>query len=223
MRTLRAEGKEESPIMSETINLNELEQKAYRESQQDGFAEIALGITLLAYAAFVAFRGPFTAALVAALLIFQARGWEILRARCTYPRVGSVRLRREKTGPVLKGVLAYIFLVAAALVIGLAVFGGLRSPSLWWNWLPFFVGMMLVGALAHAHSRSGSARYTVFALLAAAAGLLASLLSFASPETRLTAYLLAMGLFFILAGSVVLARFLRKHPASAVEAIDDRH
>ena len=83
--------------------------------------------------------------------------------------------------------------------------------------------MMLVGALAHAHSRSGSARYTVFALLAAAAGLLASLLNFASPETRLTAYLLAMGLFFILAGTVVLARFLRKHPASAVEAIDDRH
>ena len=86
--------------MSDTVNLHELERRAYREAQQDGIVEFALGITVLAWAAFVAFRGPLTAALVVALLIFQARGWEILRARYTYPRVGSVRLRREETGPV---------------------------------------------------------------------------------------------------------------------------
>jgi ABC-type uncharacterized transport system permease subunit len=107
------------------------------------------------------------------------------------------------------------------MAIALAVFGGRQDPSLWWQWLPLFVGMMLVGALAHAHSKSGSARYSVFAVLAAGAGLLASLLSFASPESRLVAYLLGMGLFFVLAGVVVLVRFVRNHPAPPEEGLDD--
>jgi len=207
--------------MSDTVNLHELERRAYREAQQDGIVELALGITILAWAAFVAFRGPLTAALVVALLLLQPRGWEIVRGRLTYPRVGHVELRREGTRQVLPGVLSFIFLIAAAMAIALVVFGGLHDPSLWWQWLPLFVGMMLVGALAHAHAKSGSARYSVFAVLAAGAGLLASLLSFASPESRLVAYLLGMGLFFVLAGVVVLARFLRQHPAPAEETLDD--
>jgi hypothetical protein len=207
--------------MSDTVNLHELERGAYREAQQDGIVELALGITILAWAAFVAFRGPLTAALVVALLLLQPRGWEIVRARLTYPRVGHVELRPEAARAVLPGVLSFIFLVAAAMAIALVVFGGLQDPSLWWQWLPLFVGMMLVGALAHAHSKSGSARYSVFAVLAAGAGLLASLLSFASPESRLVAYLLGMGLFFVLAGAVVLVRFVRSHPAPLEEGLDD--
>lgn len=206
--------------MSDTVNLHELERRAYREAQQDGIVEVALGATILAWAAFVAFRGPLTAALVVALLLLQPRGWEIVRSRLTYPRVGRVELRREGTRHVLPGVLSFIFLVAAAMAIALAVFGGLQDPSLWWQWLPLFVGMMLVGALAHAHSKSGSARYSVFAVLAAGTGLLASLLSFASAESRLVAYLLGMGLFFVLAGTVVLVRFLRQHPIAAAHPAD---
>ena len=207
--------------MSDTVNLHEIERRAYREAQQDGIVEVALGATILAWAAFVAFRGPLTAALVVALLLLQPRGWEIVRARLTYPRVGRVELRREGTRQVLPGVLSFIFLVAAAMAIALAVFGGLQDPSLWWQWLPLFVGMMLVGALAHAHSKSGSARYGVFAVLAAGAGLLASLLSFASAESRLVTYLLGMGLFFLLVGAVVLVRFVRSHPAQSEEGLDD--
>jgi hypothetical protein len=207
--------------MSDTVDLQELERRAYREAQQDGIVELALGMTILAWAAFVAFRGPLTAALVVALLLLQPRGWEIVRARLTYPRVGHVELRREGTRQVLPGVLSFIFLVAAAMAIALVVFGGLQDPSLWWQWLPLFVGMMLVGALAHAHSKSGSARYSVFAMLAAGAGLLASLLSFASAESRLVTYLLGMGLFFLLVGAVVLVRFVRSHPARSEEGLDD--
>lgn len=221
MRTPKVDGTVEASIMSDTLDLHELERRAYREAQQDGIVEFALGITVLAWAAFVAFRGPLTAALVVALLLLQPRGWEIVRARLTYPRVGHVKLRPEAARAVLPGVLSFIFLVAAAMVIALAIFGGRQDPSLWWKWLPLFVGMMLVGALAHAHAKSGSARYSVFALLAAGAGLLASLLSFASPEGRLAAYLLGMGFFFVLAGVVVLVRFLRNHPAPPEESLDD--
>ena len=201
--------------MSETISLKELERRAHREAQQDGIVELALGITLLAWAAFVAFRGPATAALVVLLLLLQPRGWEIVRARLTYPRVGHVQLRPEAARAVLPGVLSFILAVAAAMAIALLIFGGRLDPSLWWNWLPLFVGMMLLGALAHAHSKSGSPRYSVFALVAVGAGLLASLLSFASPEARLATYLLGMGLFFLLAGIVVLVRFLRHHPLTS--------
>jgi len=207
--------------MCQTTDLKKLEQKAHRESQQDGLAEVALGITLLAWAAFVAFRGPLTAALVVALLLLQPRGWESLRARITYPRVGHVTLRPEKTRRILPGVLSYIFVILAAMAIAFAIFGGLRDSSLWWNWLPFFVGMMLVGALAHAHSKSGSARYTVFAVLAAGTGLLLSLLSFSSPESRLLGYLLGMGSFFAIAGTAVLVRFLRRYPALPEEVPND--
>jgi hypothetical protein len=198
--------------MSETISLEELERRAYREAQQDGSVELALGITVLAWAAFVAFRGPVTAVLVVALLILQPRGWELIRARLTYPRVGHVRLRPEPARAVLPGVLSFIFIVAAVMGIALAIFGGRHDSAVWWKWLPLFVGMMLVGALAHAHSKSGSVRYSVFAVLAAGTGLLASLLSFTSPEGRLAVYLLGMGLFFVLAGVVVVVRFLRHHP-----------
>jgi hypothetical protein len=221
MRTHRADRSEEALSMSDTLDLHELERRAYREAQQDGLVEFALGITVLAWAAFVAFRGPLTAALVVALLLLQPRGWEIVRARLTYPRVGYVKLRPEAARAVLPGVLSFIFVVAAAMVIALAVFGGRHDPSLWWKWLPLFVGMMLVGALAHAHAKSGSARYSVFAVLAAGAGLLVSLLSFTSPEGRLATYLLGMGIFFVLAGAVVLVRFLRQHPAPAEEILDD--
>jgi hypothetical protein len=221
MRTLKADGTVEARVMSDTLDLNELERRAYREAQQDGIVELALGITVLAWAAFVAFRGPLTAAVVVALLLLQPRGWEIVRARLTYPRVGHVELRREAARAVLPGVLSFIFVVAAAMVIALAVFGGRHDTSLWWKWLPLFVGMMLVGALAHAHAKSGSARYSVFAVLAAGAGLLASLLSFTSAEGRLATYLLGMGIFFVLAGAVVLVRFLRQHPAPAEETLDD--
>ncbi len=170
--------------MSEKINLKELERRAYREAQQDGIVEFALGITVLAWAAFVAFRGPVTAALVVALLLLQRRGWEIVRARLTYPRVGHVKLRPEAARAVLPGVLSFIFVVAAVMAIALPIFGGRQDSSLWWKWLPLFVGMMLVGMM----------------------------LSLASPEGRLAVYLLSMGLFFVLAGVVVLVRFLRHHP-----------
>ena len=215
MRTPEADRREERPIMSETLDLNELERSAYRESEQDGLAELALGITVLAWAAFVAFRGPFTAALVVALLLLQPRAWGFVRARLTHPRIGRVRLRPDKARSVLPGVLSYIALIVALMAIAFMLFGSAKNPALWWRWLPFFVGMMLVGALAHAHSRSGSPRYTVFALLAAGAGLAVSLVHFPSPERRLVVYLLGMGFFFALAGTVVLVRFLRQHPVAA--------
>jgi hypothetical protein len=201
--------------MSETVSLKELERRAYREAQQDGIVELALGLTVLAWAAFVAFRGPATAALVVALLILQPRGWELIRARLTYPRVGQVKLRPEPARAVLPGVLSFIFIVAAAMVIALVIFGGRHDSAVWWKWLPLFVGMMLVGALAHAHAKSGSVRYSVFAVLAAGTGLLASLLNLRSPEDRLAVYLLGMGLFFVLAGVVVFVRFLRDHSLSS--------
>ena len=212
--------------MSATISLEELERRAHREAQQDGIVELALGITLLAWAAFVAFRGPATAALIVLLLLLQSRGWEILRTRLTYPRVGHVQLRPEAARAVLPGVLWFIFAVAAAMAIALLIFHGRLAPALWWSWLPLFVGMMLLGALAHAHAKSVSRRYTAFALIAVAAGLLTSLLTFTSPEARLTAYLLAMGGFFLLAGTVVFVRFLRSHPIAPTapqEVADDRH
>jgi len=38
--------------MTETINLKELEKKAYRDSQQDGLMELMMGLILMAFGGF---------------------------------------------------------------------------------------------------------------------------------------------------------------------------
>lgn len=207
--------------MSEKIDLNELERRAYRESQQDGLADALLGIVLLAYAAFVGFRGPLTAVCVLVALVGGPRLLGVVRGRVIHPRIGQARLHQEKARDALTGVFTFIVLVIAVLAVAFALSGNLADREVWWRWFPTFVGCILFGALAYAAGKSGSPRYQAYAVLSVAGGIAFSLPGFPSPESRLIAYLVTMSLILILSSAAIFLRFLRRHPLPTVGVPDD--
>ena len=205
--------------MSQTINLKELERKAFRDSQQDGLMEIMMGIILLTFGGFF-YSTIFVFYIL--LILFSGKIVEFFRNRYTYPRIGFVKLHQEKPKDALKGVFLFEFAVITIIFVLISFFGDVTNSSQWVKWSPLFFGMILVGPFAHAASKSGSVRYSGYAILSVTLGVFFSLIEFGSGCTGLILYLVFIGGFLFLCGLVILIRFLREYPLPAIEAgVDD--
>jgi len=203
--------------MSQTINLKELERKAFRDSQQDGLMEIMMGIILLTFGGFF-YSTIFVFYIL--LILFSGKIVEFFRNRYTYPRIGFVKLHQEKPKDALKGVFLFEFAVITIIFVLISFFGDVTNSSQWVKWSPLFFGMILVGPFAHAASKSGSVRYSGYAILSVTLGVFFSLIEFGSGCTGLILYLVFIGGFLFFCGLVILIRFLREYPLPAIEVSD---
>ncbi len=203
--------------MTQNINLKEIEKKAYRDSQQDGLMEVMMGLILITFGGFF-YSTVF--AFYILLIVFSGKIVEFIRRRYTYPRIGFVKFHEENPKDALTGVFLFEFAVIVIIFTLISIFGDVKDYSQWVKWSPLFFGMILVGPFAHAASRSGSIRYTGYAILSVILGVFFSLIEFGSGCTGLILYLVFIGAFLFLGGLAIFTRFLRKYPLPAEETPD---
>ncbi len=205
--------------MESKINLKEIEQKAFRESNQDGLLELVMGLCMAAISTRLISR-VLVVMLVLPIILFSP-ALVALRKRYTYPRIGYVKLIPDKP----KEVIGAIFLITLTVIFIMAViffiFRDVRDFSLWMKWIPVWGGIVLAGMFSSYGSKSGCIRYYIFAIWSLISGFVLSLLRFEAVETGTLLYFLVMGALLIPWGMVTFIRFLRKHPQPEKESSND--
>jgi len=195
--------------MESKINLKEIEQKTFRESNQDGLLELVMGICMAAISMRLISR-VLVVMLILPLILFGPV-LVALRKRYTYPRIGYVKLIPDKP----KEVIGAIFLITLIVIVVLAVIffflGDVRDFNLWMKWIPVWGGVVLAGMFSSFGSKSGCIRYYIFAIWSLISGFVLSIIPFKAVETGTLLYFLVMGALLIPWGLVTFIRFLRKY------------
>ncbi|MFQ6123449.1 MAG: hypothetical protein ACE5R6_02445 [Candidatus Heimdallarchaeota archaeon] len=147
--------------MAKNSNWKELEQKTYRDAQQDGLADFLIGSGMFCVAGLV-LTLPFLKTLFyLPILLFSCVG-EVLRGRFTYPRTGYVKFELEKPKKVVGGIMLIIIGLMAIMALAFTLFRDVRNFDLWLKWFPSFCGTLLVGLFLDLTGKSGSGRYHVY-------------------------------------------------------------
>jgi len=201
--------------MAREIDINNIEQKTFRESQQDGLMELVMGICMLSistrlFSRFLIFMMVLPVFLFGPVLA-------LMRRRFTHPRIGYVKLLPDKPKSVIAGILLVTLLVIAAMAVVFFFFGDIGDFNLWMRWCPFWGGTVLAGMFSSLASKSGAVRYYFFAGWSFLSGIVLSLLDFKVVETGTLLYFAVMGGLLIPFGLTQFAMFLHKHPKSAKE------
>ena len=206
--------------MEQQMDMKDIEQKTFRESQQDGLMELVMGVCMVAISTRL-FSRVLVFMLVLPVLLF---GPVLLamRRRFTYPRIGYVKLMPDKPKTVITGILIVTLIVIVVMAAAFFLFGDISDFNLWMKWVPFWGGVVLAGMFSSLASRSGCCRYYVFAIWSVASGLVLSILDFAAVETGTLLYFFVMGSLLIPWGLVTFVRFLRAYPLPTNEVADGR-
>lgn len=205
--------------MKKQINVKQIEQKTFSQSQQDGLMEFVMGICMLAMSTRILSRvliGMFPIAVILFSPILSA-----LRNRFTYPRTGFVKLIEDKPKDVIAGIALVTLIVIAVLALAFILFADVSDFGLWMKWVPLWAGVILAGMFVSLAAKSTAIRYYIFAVYSLIVGLFLSIPKFAEVETGTLLYFLVMGAFLAPFGLVLFIRFLHKHPEPAKEAKND--
>jgi len=205
--------------MTEEVDVKEIEQKAFRDSQQDGLLELVMGICMVAISTRLLSRVLVVMLVLPVILFRPFLG--AMRKRFTYPRIGYVRLIPDKPKEVIGGVFLVTLIVLGIMVVAFLLFGNVRDFNLWMKWCPFWGGTVLAGMFSSFASKSGAVRYYVLAAWSFLSGIVLSVLKFEAVETGTLLYFLVMGCVLIPCGLVLFIRFLRKYPELVKETKND--
>jgi len=189
--------------MPESLNLKELERKAWQSFQQDGLMEVFLGALLvLAFLAGIAGEQRFFVYIVMLLLgpmLFLAKRY------VTVPRIGQVQF-----GPKRKAnqrLLAVVAVVAVGLTLALMLVAMRGSSWLRDNHvlISFGLGGMVALVFTAMAYLKDFPRLYIVGLLIGAAFTVTELLDNPAP-------LLVVGSILFVVGLAILARFVRQYP-----------
>jgi len=205
--------------MAHEIDLKNIEQKTFRQSQQDGLMELVMGICMLAistrmFSRLLIFMLALPVFLFGPLLA-------LLRRRFTHPRIGYVKLVPDKPKSVIAGIVLVSLVVVAVIAVTFFLFGDIRDFNLWLRWCPFWGGTILAGMFSSLASKSGAVRYYVFAGWSFLSGIVLSVLDFEVIETGTLLYFAVMGGLLVPFGLLQFLMFLRKYPKFAKEQKND--
>ena len=201
--------------MAQEIDLKNIEQKTFRQSQQDGLMELVMGICMLAISTRL-FSRLFIFMMVIPVLLFGPL-LALMRRRFTHPRIGYVKLIPDKPKSVITGILLVTLVVLGAMAVAFFFLGDIRDFNLWMRWCPFWGGTVLAGMFSSLASKSGAVRYYIFAGWSFLSGIVLSLLDFEVIETGTLLYFAVMGGLLVPFGLTQFAMFLHKHPKFAKE------
>ena len=205
--------------MAHEIDLKNIEQKTFRQSQQDGLMELVMGICMLAISTRIFSR--FLIFMLALPVFLFGPLLALMRRRFTHPRIGYVKLIPDKPKSVITGILIVTLVVIAVMAVVFFFFGNIRDFNLWLRWCPFWGGTVLAGMFGSLASKSGATRYYIFAGWSLLSGIVLSILEFDAVETGTLLYFAVMGGLLIPFGLVQFAIFLHKHPKHVKEQDND--
>jgi len=204
--------------MTQEIDLKNIEQKTFRQSQQDGLMELVMGICMLAISTRL-FSRLFIFMMVIPVLLFGPL-LALMRRHFTDPRIGYVKLIPDKPKSVITGIFLVTLVVVGAMAVAFFFFGDVRDFNLWMRWCPFWGGTVLAGMFSSLTSKSGAVRYYIFAGWSFLSGVVLSLIEFDVVETGVLLYFAVMGGLLIPFGLIQFAMFLHKYPKPGQEVLD---
>ena len=205
--------------MTQKIDLKEIEKKTFRDCHQDGLLELVMGICMVTMSTRLISR--FLVFMLALPVLVFGPVLVAMRKRFTYPRIGYVKLIPDKPKQVLAVIFLITFIVVVVLAVAFFLLGNVRDFNLWMKWVPVWGGVVLAGMFSSFGSKSGCARYYVFALWSLISGFVLSILNFEAVETSTLLYFLVMGCLLIPWGLVTFIRFLRKYSQPVKEVFND--
>jgi hypothetical protein len=195
------------------VDLMEIEQKAYRESAQDGFTEIFVGILLIGMGIFFTIKvKSLSLVFIVLFAVFAPRLLERLKRKYTYPRIGFVELHLDPPKKTALGILSYILLVIVVMIVVLFIIFSDISVDLVYRWFPTLMGAMLIGGFVYLAGKSGDPRYYGIAVFGLIVGIILSIYQFDFMWTGIIIYLFFMGACFIGLGIGRFMYFLHRYP-----------
>jgi hypothetical protein len=196
--------------MQSSVDIKQIEQKAFRDSQQDGLMELVMGICLLLMSTRLFSRvliGMFPVA-----MILFAPVLNTMRKRFTYPRIGYVKLVPDKPKDAIAGIVLITLIIVAVMAVAFILFANVWDFTLWLKWIPLWAGVVLAIMFVSLVEKSGNKKYYLFALWSVVYGLVMAILKFEPVETGVLLYFLAMGALLTPCGLILFMRFLKKYP-----------
>ena len=190
--------------MSESLDLKQLERKAWQSFQQDGLMEVALGaLLMLSFVAAIAGEQRF---FVYILMLLLGPMLVLAKRYVTVPRIGRVefgRKRKARQRALLIVAFAAVSLTFALLLISMRGSEWIRDSH---TLVSFGLGgMIAVVFMAMAYLKDFPRLY-VAGILVGGSFTLTELLDTPAP-------LLVVGAALFLVGLCVLVRFVRQYPA----------
>jgi hypothetical protein len=201
--------------MAQEIDIKNIEQKTFRQSQQDGLMELVMGVCMLAISTRLLSR-LFIFMMVLPIFLFGPL-LALMRRRFTHPRIGYVKLIPDKPRSVIAGIFLMTLAVIAVMTVDFFFFGDIRDFNLWMRWCPFWGGTILAGMFGSLASKSGAIRYYVFAGWSFLSGIVLCVIKFDAVETGVLLYFAVMGGLLIPFGLIQFIVFLREHPKAVQE------
>lgn len=199
--------------MDEKVNLEEIEKKSYRNLNEDGLQEIAIGLVLTLYS------GLWSTSIIGVIVVFQLvilpKFFELVRKRYTYPRIGYVKHFDETKET---GIGIFGFVAASMVIIGLLILFayGKITGDLIYQWVPSFIGLSLLGAMLYVNGKSGDKIYLWYAGYSLLSGIGFSFIRFQPVLASIQYYLLFIGFSMLIAGLVRFTLFGKKYPVIEV-------
>lgn len=195
--------------MTDPLDLDTLEERAFRRRFDDGLLDLAVGVFVLAfglcmdteYSGLSGIWGPVCFSL-----------WFALRKTVTEPRLGYVEFRRARRDRVRLRTLLMAGVLTLSVIAGLAFWFGSASEDggvrdLAQDLAPLGFLLSLGGLVAIGGGLLGLARGFVYAGLIVGLGFIGHLVL-----DELRPGLSLAGAVITVCGAVLLARFLRTHP-----------
>ena len=195
--------------MSQSADLQKLEQRAYLSYQQDGLLDLIIGFAIFALGLNEAMDTTIWTFVTFMLII----GYVPLKKRITFSRIGYVEFNVKRRGLNMFVVSAVVILVLVLLLVGMlvvllpsstsssALLLGIRQSPLMLYALLGFLGFGLTGLI------SGIRRLYVYALLSVGITLSAHVLNL----PIYVPFLVFSGIVLTI-GTIFLVRFLRRYP-----------
>jgi hypothetical protein len=199
-------------------DLNKIEQKVYRNSQQDGLLDLFSGLSMLAIAGAVG--KIFMPLFFIVPLLLLGPVMRRIKTRVTYPRIGFSQPVPEKPGKLLGGIFAFIFVLFALTAVILTSTGSIGDFDVWQKWLPTFIGTLLVGMYFSLAGKSGQVRYYILAAASFVSGFAISIYHGNPDMAGLMIYFVSMGLISAVTGTITFLLFLKKFPVQQSGEVD---
>ena len=198
--------------MTKPTDLNDLEERTWRSRFEDGLADVMLGIAILALGAGMHPDLALLGAVGPALAIML---WRPLHRRFVEPRLGYVEFGRKRLDEARRRLLLMTAASAVSVLAGLGLWaahalgsGGFEAWLRGLGPLPFAFSLAaLVAVAARLLRLARGYGYAGLIVLLAVAAHLAGI--------GLRVALVGAGAIVLVAGAVVLGRFLGRHPPTA--------
>ena len=192
--------------MNTRTSIEQIEQRAYAATLEDGLTELLIGVFLCITSG--ALRTPFSGIAIVflpALIVAMKR----LKNRYTYPRSGYAEPVKPTAGRLLAGIALYASVPVTIFIIVFLLLGDLATVKMLYQWMPVLIGSILSGGMYATWKLSGLRRFSAYTLLSPLAGAAVAMVPFDRKLEALSMWTLVMAFTFASNGIWRFARLLR--------------